>query len=539
MKVPLMAVGALCLAGCYSTGDGPDPTSGLYFPVGVAVSPGGHALYVANSDFDLQFNGGTVQAYHLDDIRNFLHPVWSQDSSNAANTTCVELGLGPDTNQLLYPGACGALNLDAPPPKYFATDDNKGRPLAGIAKIGAFATDLLFVCRPSSDLTTSSADCSRGVGDPMGARLFVPVRGDPSLTFFDVDDDRLGQQQTFRLDCGQAGNNGRCNDDHRTGIDPNDNTRGLKLPAEPFSIAVSDRADAIAISHQIPGGAVSLFTGQGVGGGSVMDVKPRLEFVATGLPAGATGLAALPIPAVVSALGQETNYQEGFVATYRGAAQADIFRFFDDRLAAPARPFLARVSAFGLGATPSGLDSRGIAIDRGPRSQRATCERSCAADDTDCLAECSRIPLSLFVTNRFGSVGGALLAGEVSTLNPTGSSENLLFYESVPLAQGASRIVVGKIRNREGNDETRVFAICFDARVIFVYDPERRRVDGQIRTGRGPHALAMDPNEPIAYLAHFTDSYIGLVDLDQSHSGTYASVVATIGMPTPPKEARR
>src|SRR6476661_2185322 len=51
-------------SGCYSTGEGPEPKpNALYFPVGILPSPGGNALYVVNSDFDLQYNGGTVEAY--------------------------------------------------------------------------------------------------------------------------------------------------------------------------------------------------------------------------------------------------------------------------------------------------------------------------------------------------------------------------------------------------------------------------------------------------------------------------------------------
>src|SRR5882757_2470189 len=115
MKISSIAVVASCLAGCYSTGDGPDPTVALYFPVGLAVSPRGHALYVANSDFDLQFNSGTVEAYHLDDIRNFLSPIWSVDSSLVSTDVCESLGLGVNPTQILYPGSCGALNLDSPP----------------------------------------------------------------------------------------------------------------------------------------------------------------------------------------------------------------------------------------------------------------------------------------------------------------------------------------------------------------------------------------------------------------------------------------
>ena len=58
------------IPGCYSeaTGTSP-PTNTFYFPVGLAVSPAGNVLYVANSDFDLQWNGGTLQSYNLFQIR--------------------------------------------------------------------------------------------------------------------------------------------------------------------------------------------------------------------------------------------------------------------------------------------------------------------------------------------------------------------------------------------------------------------------------------------------------------------------------------
>src|SRR6185369_5625629 len=154
--------------------------------------------------------------------------------------------------------------------------------------------------RPSENLIDSRADCAGSgpdamgaVADARGARLFVPVRGDPSLTFFEVDDDRRGGAQSFRLDCGQGANSGRCSDTHRIGLDANENTRGLTLPPEPFGIAISDRADAIAMTHQIPGGAVSLVTGFGSNGETIFDVKPRLEFVIGGLAAPATGITSL------------------------------------------------------------------------------------------------------------------------------------------------------------------------------------------------------------------------------------------------------
>src|SRR4051794_22088044 len=70
-SVVASAVALPCLAvGCYSTGDGtPPPKSTFYFPVGLAVSAGGKVLYAVNADFDLQWNGGTLQSYDLNQIR--------------------------------------------------------------------------------------------------------------------------------------------------------------------------------------------------------------------------------------------------------------------------------------------------------------------------------------------------------------------------------------------------------------------------------------------------------------------------------------
>ncbi|MCU0693300.1 MAG: hypothetical protein MUF54_18070, partial [Polyangiaceae bacterium] len=92
--------------------------------------------------------------------------------------------------------------------------------------------------------------------------------------------------------------------------------------------------------------------------------------------------------------------------------------------------------------------------------------------------------------------------------------------------------------DKNGDRQTRVFASCFDARYIFIYDPVGRRIDGHIRTGRGPHAMVVDPHQPFLYVAHFTDSYIGVVDLDQRHGQTYTSIIASVGAPSKPRESK-
>jgi hypothetical protein len=544
------------LAGCYSTGEGPSPSvTSFYFPVGMAVSPGGTAMYVANSDFDLRFNAGSVAAYDLNRIREDLRWLWSPESvTMVPKDPC--LGLGSNTTPILQPGACGPYNPEAP----FGGATTVKR----WAKIGAFATDLLFVCPPAVGGLSGGADCTDagsvdlsmpgtpvldGGGAPLKARLFAPVRGEPSLTFFDVDDDRAPAaggppNQNFLLNCDQAGNDDRCADTHRAGVNAGDNVRALTLPAEPFGIAVTDRAEAIVVSHQASGaGTLSLFTAPDSSpnstGVSVMGQKPALQFVYGGLPAATTGIAALPVPetATVNPAPGVPDYHQGFVVTYREAAEADVFRFFDDAAAAPMRPFLTRTTAVPLASTPNGRDSRGVAIDHSPTSERVACATACTATNTTCLDGCSKIPLPVYIANR---APPSLLIGEVRLADPKLGTEEVHIYDSVPVAPGPSRVVIGRIKTGTKADgttpnyEKRVFIICFDARVIFVYDPVERRVDGTIRTGRGPHSLVMDPVAPIAYVGHFTDSYIGLIDLDQSHAGTFESIVATIGVPQPP-----
>src|SRR5579872_3674776 len=78
MTLPLRAGhGLLCTAvlgvafsACYTAGNGtPPPIKSFYYPTGLAVSGGGNVLYAINSDFDLQWNGGTLQSYDLFKVR--------------------------------------------------------------------------------------------------------------------------------------------------------------------------------------------------------------------------------------------------------------------------------------------------------------------------------------------------------------------------------------------------------------------------------------------------------------------------------------
>ena len=71
---------------------------------------------------------------------------------------------------------------------------------------------------------------------------------------------------------------------------------------------------------------------------------------------------------------------------------------------------------------------------------------------------------------------------------------------------------------------------------IFVPSPDHAGV-----TGRGPQPIAFDTGDDYSYMyvGHFTDSNLGVVDLDMRHiATTFATMFATIGSPVPPIESQ-
>ncbi len=120
------------------------------------------------------------------------------------------------------------------------------------------------------------------------------------------------------------------------------------------------------------------------------------------------------------------------------------------------------------------------------------------------------------------------------------------------------------IVDRTGHYALRVFVVCFDAAQIFIYDPDAGRVENVVNVGPGPFAMGFDPFDlkdvaeqvPVppdprqdpslnlkryrfAYLASFTQSFVQVIDLDDSipssSDTTFERIVFTLGLPTNPK----
>jgi hypothetical protein len=483
-------------------------------------------------------------------------------SSGDLEGVCV---LAANPNTILTPSSCTAM---APP--YAGIYGTADRRPATVATLGAFASGAVIAVNP----------------DGPGANLLIPVRGDPSITWMAIADDRVADSDISLLDCGQCLGGGapcdatssccsgtcsagkctasdvtpRCDDSHRTGLDPYDNFRTVVLPVEPVGLDVSDQIGTrgnvpIVSTHQIADApAIGLteltWNNHGELPQGVASFTAFQFYLTAGVPAGPMEVAHVPAPAIVGAArgaGRTFGYQPGFLVTYNATAEVDLYSYDADDLSSPRRPFVTRAAQAPVLPNADGKDSRGIVVDP---SARQDCEAACASADLACLRACVATPLDFYMVNR---APPSLLLGKLRTSvvdsdlgGTTGSSANDVpeVYDSIALTQGPSKVSLGKVIGLDGKPVTRVFAVAFDSKRVFVYDPVARVVEAEIETGRGPHAIALDTGQDkdgawysYLYVGHFTDSYLGVVDLDMRHD-TYVKMFASIGTPTEPRESK-
>ena len=481
---------ALLVSSCFSPGEGQaPPLASLYFPTGlaldrVALTDDGAPkyLYVASSDFDLQYRSSSLLSYDLLKLRQAVPRSCSEQSTTcgadercdtepsaenagvpsflcvklqgpAAGRPCREFGNRSAAQQLLYPGRCNSVDPITP-------QDGSQTLIADKVGIGAFASDVIVRVNPS---------------DAQQSRLFLPVRGDATLHWIDLNDGHF--------ECGQAhtSDGESCDGHHRAGDSTAENSNQLRQPAEPFAIDATADARYVAITNQTTG-SVSLFAHQWG------DEGPKLESILSGLPQAPVAIAALP-----SLTPESDDSAPGFLVAYRNAAQIDLLRVRSDQADMPgltgaasySRYALTRAGSAPINANSTGFDSRGIVVDS---SEFDACRNSGALGDA--LRQClhsAHLP-EVYVANR---TPASLLVGTLSADASyfAGTSALPSFTDSIALTAGPSRLWLGTVkvagsaqstRHDEAGPfelERRVFIVCFDSRRIFVYDPKRRVID--------------------------------------------------------------
>jgi hypothetical protein len=262
-----------------------------------------------------------------------------------------------------------------------------------------------------------------------------------------------------------------------------------------------------------------------------------------------------------------------FLQTTRSAAELDLLRYYDDFGSSLHRPFLVKEAAYALTANAGGTDSRGIVIDPTPRLACKGRPPEAGESLEAHLARCAQLPARVFFASR---TPPSLVVGEIGEPSASGDGtydpDRLVIRGNVPLSFGPSKVYLAPIVDRTGHYALRVFIVCFDSAQIFVYDPDAAVVENVISVGPGPFAMAFDPFDwgqvfgqgppalvqddsrydpslnlkryRFAYVASFTQSFVQVLDLDDSihlddsipnGSTTFETVVFTLGKPTSPK----
>lgn len=241
----VLACFTLCACNLDNLGN-PPPEADIYFPTGLALSPQPDAnskprfLYVINSNFDLLYNRGSLQAFDLDVL-------------NARVDACAK----DDGSVCEIPTSW--------------VDQDSQRPVL---------TDEVLVPSLTTSFTIS----------PDAKRMYLATRTDPGLMYVDLNESADNAEDV--LNCDEQDR--RCANSYQRGASADGNPRGQQMPAEPVDMVSFHAAQAaagldadaapgdfIAVAHRA--GQLSLFHDPGEGGPQLVDVLENLPTEPTGI----------------------------------------------------------------------------------------------------------------------------------------------------------------------------------------------------------------------------------------------------------------
>lgn len=427
----LLVIGML--TGCPANGDDlQPPRDELVYPTGLAVSPDGARMFAVNANSDLRWSSGSVVVFDLDAVNDLV-------------TRWVGLPLA-DRGCQSQDGPLAGEPCDCDPetPTILACDQSRVTDSDAGVRIGNFATDVAV-----QDL---------GEGD---LRLFVPVRGDPSVTWIDY---RGGE-----LACDGTSEGYPLCDEERILTFAGDTDRDLI--EEPFEVYV-DSASEVAVVTHLQRSAVSLVATPRDGTPALVDAVTDL-FDNLILSNGTVILGA--------ALGAAGRRVEGsdsalYYITSRTEDRVQMLAVAPPRGAAPAQ--LVPAGFFFLDSVQPSDDSRGIAFN---------------ADGTRAYLV-NRNPPMLHVLD--------------TSTTPTGLPANQVIA-SVDLCRDPANLAV-----TDPGEGTRVYVACFPEGQVWAIDPEAAVVETILPVGGGPNAVAVDEQRKRLYVASFLDHSLTVVDLD-------------------------
>lgn len=510
----MLAVAASLIAsgGCSGQGVGePPPRDQFFFPSGLLLDPRAEPgeparyLFVANGNNDLAYDSGTLVAVDLD----AFFAAWAIPGTYTVDPFCNErcvLDVGSPVDDEL---PCRRLALL---PQIVECDE--GPFVRTSQRTGDFATLLTHSCEDDVQDGPTRGNCQK-------SRIWLPVRGDPSLLYLDLPEGSSADEVP-EFQCGQEGD-GTCDASHRLRNLRND-TALDELPREPFNMVISPSKRLAYVTHT-DGSGLSLVDldgiddGTGAGDGRPALVDLATVFLTSSGTTGGFGLAERPCspdrPSPSITLGCTRPL------VYAGFRYAPLLTSFTVQAVEGVDPS----QCAGAGE----FDQAGkISCDERVRSQRLISPGGLDPSSTR---------------------GGVL--GDLAFPDPSG--DELLVLQTGPGA-------LLKINTRVGTDgepfdtpsapplelcdepsrmdlyedagQRYALVSCFRAANLYVVDLQGFRVIESIVAGTGPYELTIDQPRLLAYLSNNLEGSISVVDLS-SRRPTRFREIARIGLQEP------
>ena len=493
---------ALIWAGCHVDLNDPGtepPVDQFDYPAGLLMDPSGQWLYVSNGNSDLAYSGGTVQ---MVDLQRFDCAVAKFRGQTVAG--CDDF---PDSDWQSVDGhnACIPDPLD---PSVVDCDEAPFIFGNQTVKVGNFAGNM--VMRKLTDGTS---------------RIFVGVRGDPSITTIDVNPN--GDAAHSKLNCfdtppGDTPHAPSCVANHQIQFyqcagQPScmmgDGTYPIGqqlIPTEPFgmfydegTLANGDAYHRLMVTH-LKEGQVSIINADATTPLGV-DYVSSPFFPEDSLHRhGAFDLAPQHPGQGANTMWYITSNIQPSISTFRDA---------DLNVVVPSVSFSV-ASLFS-----NGSDLRSIAF----------------SPDGNRMFITENAPPSVL------SFDTSAPAGPNMPGSPQAALRDVIDVCTLPSKLEMYPIVWQGPAGTPPRVIQRLYVMCFLANQVLVVDPDRPGVDDTILVGRGPNEIvfagastAQPARAPRAYVSNFSEHTIGLIDLEPG-SATEHRMTARIGLPVPPQ----